>query len=197
MTKLPYHSALANGKMEDADPLPAGVVHLDQHGNVVTVWDINADPIPEAFLECDLIYCEPAFPAGMSKFDDRAGKEPYSYEEYATNFGRTLKELAKPTVMFIPERALKFTPAPDFTTEAMLNGNKTLVAFWNGAFSWGDDNHTIIRCLADNYDRVGDFCAGYGTTGRLFAEAGKGFVMSDYNAQCCGYIAANMEGWGA
>lgn len=196
MTKIPYHSALAKGQLEDAEALPSGVVHFDHRENSVQVWDINSDPIPEEFRECDLIYAEPAFPAGMAIFDERAGAKHTQYDVYATNFGRIIRELGKPTVMFLPDRALKFLPPPDFTTKVDLNGNLTMVAFWNGAFALGGSNKDLIRGLACEYNRVGDFCCGYGTTGRLFIEAGKNCVLSDYNPLCCGYVADHMEGWG-
>lgn len=197
MTDVPYHSALSKGKLEVATPLPSGVVHFDHRENSIQVWDVNNGEIPDEYRECDLIYCEPAFPAGLSKFDARAGVATPSYGEYASNFGRIISDLSKPTVMFIPKDALKFTPPPDFTTMAVLNDNPTMVAFWNGAFALGGTNHELIRDLALRYDCVGDFCCGYGTTGRLVIEAGKRCVLSDYNAECCGFVVEHMEHWGS
>lgn len=194
MTKIPYHSALAKGKLEEAAPLSG--LYLDTRNNACFVWDIVTDEIPDLFYECDLVYAEPAFPAGLKAFDQRAGRSTLTYSQYATAFGDIIRKLDRPTVLFIPPVALKFTPPPDYTTEADLNGNRTLVGFWNGAMAMGTTNKEIILTLAERYDRVGDFAAGYGTTGRLFIEAGRNCVLSDYNAQCCGYIAENMEGWG-
>lgn len=195
MDKIPYHSALKQGKGEEAEPLQG--VHTDAQGNTCFVWDVTTPDIPEAYLTCDLIYAEPSWPGGLERFDARAGVKTDSYAAYAGAIASFIERLNKPTVMFVGANALRHTPPPDFTVSAILNGNKVQAAFWNGAFATGNSNQEIIRNLAKRYDRVGDFCCGYGTTGRLFMEAGKTCVLTDYNANCCGYIAQEMKGWGA
>lgn len=196
MTDIPYHSALATGKLYEADPLPSGVVHFDHRENSVQCWDINNGVIPEEFYECDLIYAEPMWPAGVKNFDERAGVQTPSYPEHCLAVGGIITKLGKPTVMTTSKKMLATLPYPDMVTECDLNGGRAHIGFWHGAFAIGDTNQEIIRHLAAQYDRVGDFCAGYGTTGRLFIEAGKNAVLSDYNASCCGYIAKHMETWG-
>ena len=195
MEKIPYHSALKQGIAEEAEPLQG--VHTDAQGNTCFVWDVTAPEIPEAYYECDLIYAEPSWPGGLERFDERAGVKTESYAAYATAVARIITELGKPTVLFVGANALRHTPPPDFTTSAILNGNTVQAAFWNGAFALGNGSQDIIRSLAERYDRVGDFCCGYGTTGRLFMEAGKTCVLTDYNAKCCGFVAREMKGWGA
>lgn len=195
---LPYHSALSNGKLEDASPL-MGV--FEYEGSAVFPWDINAATlskgIPEPYYSCDVIYAEPAWPSGLAAFDQRAGVTSPPFSVYAQRLGYIIRMLGKPSVMFASDRALSCMPPADFVTDAGLNGNRTKVGFWNGAYALGNNNHEFIRDLASRYNRVGDFCCGYGTTGRLFREAGKTFVMSDYNTVCCGYVAREMKGWGS
>ena len=60
MTGIPYHSALQQGRLEDASPLE-GHFH-DGRGNSVFVWDVN-DPLPVLPDLPDLIYAEPSWPA--------------------------------------------------------------------------------------------------------------------------------------
>jgi len=194
VTGIPYHSALKKGERQESAPLD-GHFH-DGRGNQCFVWDVNDDTIPEAFKSCDLLYAEPSWPAGLKAFDERAGVQTRSYANYAANLGRIIRELQKPTVMMVSKITLRHMPLPDFTTIVDLNGNRADVGFWNGAFVVGATNRDLIRGLAQEYDLVGDFCAGYGTTGRLFIEAGKNCVLSDYNAECCGYIAEHMGTWG-
>ena len=133
---------------------------------------------------------------GLKAFDERAGVQTSSYADYAKSIGKLIANTATPCVMMVSKIALKHMPPPDYSTRVKLNGNMADVAFWNGAFATGPDNLTLIRELAQQYDLVWDFCAGYGNTGRLFVEAGKRCILSDYNAHCCGYIAEHMEGWG-
>lgn len=193
---IPYHSALKGGKLQNAKPLPHGVVHFDHRGNSVQVWDVNTQPVPDEFKECDLIYAEPMWPAGVKNFDARAGAATPSYGDHAKAVAALLRGLRVPTVMTTSKAMLKHMPRPDMTMVIDLNGNPADVAFWNGAVGFGDDNRSLIRDLATRYNVVGDWCAGYGTTGRLFIEVGKQAHMADYNADCCGFIAEHMEFWG-
>jgi len=189
---IPYHSALAAGKLEEGAPLAEPYCENECW---VMVWDVNDRAIPDPYHRCDLLYAEPSWPAGLKNFDARAGVETSSFRDYALSVRHIIETLNVPTVMFVGAQAQRLLPIPDYSIEADLNGNLTPVCFWNGAMASGASNKDIIRDLAQHYNVVGDFCCGYGTTGRLFKEAGREFVMSDYNAQVCGYVAANMDGW--
>lgn len=191
----PYHSALSKGQPQEAEPLTGKF--QDGRGNICFTWDVNNREIPDQYRSCDLIYAEPSWPAGLKEFDQRAGVGSPSYAYYATSLGLIIRELAVPTIMMISKITLRHLPPPDFTTVVILNGNRADVGFWNGAFAAGESNLELIRNLASQYNRVGDFCCGYGTTGRLFIEAGRTCVLTDYNAVCCGFVAQNMESWGA
>ena len=50
----------------------------------------------------------------------------------------------------------------------------------------------IMRSLAIRFNYVGDFCAGYGNTCRIFKEHGKSFIASDINPKCVYYIAKTL-----
>ncbi len=53
-----------------------------------------------------------------------------------------------------------------------------------------------IRYLFDEFPNVvACISGGYGRAGRIFYEAGKRFVMSDYNASCIGHIAKEWQMW--
>lgn len=194
MTNAPYHSALAQGRLQDAPPLTAPFTHM---GSTVLCWDINREPIPDAYHRCDVIYADPPWSGGISVFDQRAGVVSPDYDEHARRIGRIITDLGKPTVLLIGATLSARLPPADFSMSVMLNGTRAQASFWNGAYALGDVSTDLIRFLAKTYNCVGDFFCGYGTTGRLFAEAGKSFVMSDYNAQCCGFVAREMTGWWA
>lgn len=190
----PYHTALAQGRLEDAAPLHG---RHEADGCVVLRWDVTDGPPPADYQSCDLIYAEPAWPHGLPAFNARAGAEGLAFPTYAKAIGHAIQVLGKPTAIVGSLQALRHAPPPDMTTEVLLNGGKATLAFWNGAYAGGATTLEVLERLAQTYKRVGDFCAGYGMTGRVFRRAGGSFVLSDYNAQCCGYIAAHMEGWGA
>lgn len=189
-----YHSALSCGSLQDAIPLTSPFE--DSRGNCVFVWNTGTRDIPEAYSQCDLLYSEPAWPHGLKVFGDRANAEVPTYAEYSKGIGHIITELNKPTVLICSLQLIKHIKPPDLLTGTRLNGSVVPVGFWNGAFGLGSTSQMLMTDLASRYDRVGDFCAGYGNTGRTFVEGGKGCVLSDYNAKCCGYMAANMEGWG-
>lgn len=67
---------------------------------------------------------------------------------------------------------------------------------YNAGFttSW-DGTGELLGYLAARFDRVGDFCAGYGWAPRAFTRAGGSFVASDINPQCIGYIAEHAAEW--
>lgn len=56
-------------------------------------------------------------------------------------------------------------------------------------------NGEVLALLARKYKKVGDWCCGYGYSGRVFLSQGREAVLSDYNAKCIGYIANNYQTW--
>jgi hypothetical protein len=53
----------------------------------------------------------------------------------------------------------------------------------------------FLHALSQRYDLAGDFCCGYGRTGRFFLRSGKRAVLSDFNSTCIGYVAGMVETW--
>lgn len=185
-----YHSALKAGRLEDAEPF-SGV--FKKHGDITMCWDVHSSAIPDEADAADIFYAEPAWPAGFKTFNERAQiRNERSYADYCAAMARLIA-VGKPTVLFASKVMLKALPAPDMTVTADLNGNKADVGFWNGAFATGNTNHEIIANLAKQHEWVWDFCAGYGTTGRIFREEGGSFLLTDHNPFCIGYIKSWME----
>lgn len=192
--KSPYHTALSHGRTEGATPLH-GSYH-DGRRNHVYVWGLKGS-IPDPYRACDLIYGEPAWPAGLKEFDKRAGVTTESYAAHIADVARVMQSLNKPTVLVGSPAMLLKLPGLDLSGEILLNTAKATMGFYNGASPvFMPTTDALLHALALIYTRVGDFCCGYGNTGKIFLEAGRNCVLSDYNAECCGYVAAHLGKWG-
>ncbi len=164
-----------------------------------------ADGIPAEFETCDVIYSEPPWPAGYSKFHDRVGVTPrYTYAEWLSRLNADLDRLGKPWVMLAGKPMHRYLTYDRLVTVKLYTRRKHTGEFTlavrgdvgdlGGAE--GSDTPAVIRQLAARFNRVGDPCCGYGRTGKIFREFKKSFVMSDVSAECIGYIA-DQNGWSA
>lgn len=200
---IPYHSAVNVGPVEeDAYPLDRWV---SKDGKREAFAHDFADglQIPSEFDRCEVLYVEPPFPHGWKVFHERAGIEPkMSYNEFFHGVTKALAESGKPAVMLCstdPRVQLKAVPPAYSHRSALLVDSRTCVMLWYNLVPPKEfkTNTELIQWLATQYECVGDFASGYGYTGRLFSQAGKGWVLSDLDPSCIGYIAQHAEEWGA
>jgi len=157
--------------------------------------DIN-NGIPIAMHEADVWYSDIPWRDGYKKFSDRAGIEQIRpYTELLERLGREIMEISRPTVLITGKHAVRYL-LPESTVKVILNGSSAVACLW-GRFSFNGMLNTvdILKSLACEYQCIGDFCCGYGRAGKIFAQAGKRYVMSDLNPECVGYIAAHERGW--
>lgn len=184
-----YYSAL--GKEEDAEPkcwyeCDSGTAH---------VHDLSAG-IPAAMYKASVWYADLPWRAGFEKFGDRAGK-PQSLE-FSTLMGkinRLILAAEKPAVMVTGRHAKAFFN-PDAVSPCILNGSDAIAMLWKiRPFKGKPTGEQILANLALEFSTVGDFCCGYGTSGRIFKQAGRSFVLSDLSAKCIGHIAAHEKDW--
>lgn len=198
MDKLIYHSALSE---------PACDKSLDRFksgGSVAIAHDVFAGHLPEDFNACDVIYAEPAWRAGFEKFNKRAGVEDQrTYSEYLKVISTIVTALNKPSIVISGRHAKNGFSDYDAVVPVQLvipadpNGGDALAFLWNFPLDIeGMKTPAIIQLLAEHYGCVGDFCCGYGHTGKVFKENNKNFVLSDYNAKCIGYISEHEKEWG-
>lgn len=196
----PYHSALH----EPPSGLPSqqsyidGRVHAFQH-------DVLSDiELPPEFDQCDILYAEPPWQAGGHRFDERVGIHGRTNGQLWSRIVQIVYVSGKPAVLVAGaaegawlrnirgvqtvRTKLNSAPAVAYLIRDPLPGIDPLLH--------ADTSMTILRELAARYRVVGDFCCGYGRTGRVFVEAGGNAVLSDYNPQCIGYIAAHAGEWG-
>jgi len=167
----------------------------NEHGaasiSVPNVWRT----LPPEFASCDVFYSDPPWSRGYPTFNARAGGEWPPYTAFVLRLDRLALNLAPP-VIYVVDRSFARLCHADFTASLMLNGRPAVAASYRLAIPVAfKDSESLLELLARRFRRVGDFMAGYGRTGRVFAGLGGSFVLSDYNAHCIGYIANHAPGW--
>jgi hypothetical protein len=181
------HSALKNHNKVPSNPFS----HRDR--GAVFQWDAYGKAaLPESYSSVDVLFAALPWPTGWKVFEERAGA--VSGERSYAGFIRSVVEMtqatslpafyvtAKPSLKWFPSSWWRF-PVGLFGSTVDLVGTEPLPGA-EGEMKITD----FIAVLAKRFDCVGDFCCGYGQTGRIFAECGKTFVMSDYNDECIRYL---------
>jgi len=152
--------------------------------------DITKGPLPEQYAACDFIYSEPSWRAA---FPDSG-----SYKIFLAAIRGIIRADNRPKIIMTGRHALASFPTPTITKEIKLNGGSAIVT------GYGDevvrlfdveDARSIIENAASVFDRVGDFCCGYGRTARIFTRAGKKSVSSDIDQTSIGYIEDHYPAW--
>jgi len=165
------------------------------NGNLAFAHNVE-EGIPEFMDDVDVIYAELPWEDGYNLFYEAAGATPkQTYWEFLDKIQEQVREFGKPTLIPCGKKALKYLK-PDSYTMVLLNRKEVCLALWNIEDSWGRINVVdILHDLATRFNRVGDFACGYGRTGRIFAEHGKQWVLSDINPYCIGFIKDHALEW--
>lgn len=181
----------------------AGYDHFEGRGVAAFVHDIIDGPLPAAYQNCDVLVADLPWRKGFDEFNRRAGvRDGRSYPEFMKAVSRIVTaEAVCPTYLITGKHALPYLPQPDIVLPMRLNEDDAVaIGYRPGVEAFGDDYpiaQEFLHTLAENYTRVGDFCCGYGRTGRFFVRAGKRAVLSDMNRDCIGYIATHADEWSA
>lgn len=185
-----YHSALT-------EELEIGkeIIQAKFNGDIVFRHDITCG-LPGDFNRCDILYSEPSWLQGYSKFINRAGKETSNYNQYLASLSEIIETADKPIWIILGAHAYSRIPKPDRTLNIQLHNYRTTVLGWNDDTEYSfKTNYDFITELARTYNCVGDFCCGYGNTGKIFKEHNKSFVMSDINGKCVYQVAKELMGY--
>jgi hypothetical protein len=192
MNRAAYHSVYLNPVRSEPTMRWSG------QGSVAMVHDIMAGPLPTEYGDCDLLYADLPWRAGFDRYNERAGiADGRTYRQFIARVGDEVGRATGPVVLVAGRHALRFLPKPAATLPIRLPASDHAIALtYNLALSplWGD-TAGLLAFLATGFERVGDFCCGYGWSSRAFTRAGKTFVASDHNAECVGYISAHARGW--
>lgn len=181
-----YNSALKSKKTSTVITEPTE--HFKLGNSIGQRWNIITEPPPQALYECDVVYCEPPFPAGIKIFDQRAGETTLSYQLFAEKFAAAWETIAVPKYAIINSRLYKKLPKPDGIIKIKLNHNNEQIAWWNGAPEpqEGCSNLAICNWLGSKFTRMADITCGYGSPLIQFCKAreGNSFFGSDYDPHC-------------
>ena len=191
MTPEPYHTALKGGRLEAAFPVAR---HVTARGSVAVVHDIRR-PLPVPYAACDVFYAD--LPGrGLQTFNERAGAEQ-GMQELLSGVAAAIRQVEAPVFLTALRMHERHLPGPAVRQETTLNGVPAVLLGYGLDPGPVPSAETLLEQLArdDALTCIGDFLCGYGRTGRVFAEHGKRFVMSDYNPTCIGYIAAHAGEW--
>ena len=184
-----YNSALRrNASLAVASE---AVEYFAQDGNVGRRWNIVTEAPPRELYQCDVFYCEPPFPSGLTVFDQRAGEKTGSYSDFATGFARFWSDIPAPKYSVINSALLKKLPEPHAIVAIKLNGVKENLACWHAAVPPANMT-TLEFCewLGHRHRRMADITCGYGMQLMHFkkARSGNTFVGTDYDPHCIGVL---------
>ena len=189
--KVIYHTAL-KPELEISEKLD----FFQNDGNVVLKHDITTGPHKYLF-KCDVIYSEPAWLAGYQLFLNRAGAKHSQYYEFIQIMSEMPDILKIPYFLIIGKHVFNKFNNYDLIKNITLNGSKAFLIGYNlyGIKIQIKDNMTnyeFIQLLSQYYNCVGDFCCGYGNSGRIFKGNRKHFILSDINGKCIYYVAKEL-----
>lgn len=178
----------------------------DPLGNLARRWSITAGAVPDWSPPCDLVYGDLPWPDGYKTFAHRAGFLAPPFEVFmgaVLSLTNDARQRWDATVIWtLGAKALyrlqAFNAIDFLVIPCRLNGDLISMAIAGTpriALVGGEDTAKLLARLAGAYDRVFDPCAGYGRAGRIFAQAGKRFTLTDINPRCIGRIALDAPGW--
>lgn len=191
-----YHSA-------HKKPVRVEVGHDHFRGSGVTafVHDITAGDLPADFHDCDVLVTDLPWRKGFDEFNRRAGvSDGRTYPEFMRAVSAVVTAATVPTWLITGKHAEPYLPAADITLPMRLNEDEAVAyGYRPGPEAFGDYGiaQEFLHALTQHYDKAGDFCCGYGRTGRFFVRAVKQAVLSDINRLCIGYIATHADEWTA
>lgn len=190
-----YHSA--HRPVQDAPPMQ----RWEGADCLAFVHDLMSMPgLPAQFDACDVLTAEIPWQRGFATFNERAGVEDErTYHGFLGRVSEIVVAATVPVYLITGRHALPRLPAPDTITDTRLNEWDAVILGYRpdpaiGGTTFGVVQEMLHR-LSQRYDVAGDFCCGYGRTGRIFLRSGKRAVLSDFNASCVGYIAEHAPGW--
>jgi hypothetical protein len=167
---------------------------------VAFVHDIlSSGTLPADYNMCDVLVTDLPWQRGYETFNERAGVDDgRTYATFMQRVAELVEATDVPTYLITGKHALSRLPTPAMTLPMMLNEWEAIAICYRPG-SEADGRYGVapefLHALAQRYAVAGDFCAGYGRTGRFFLRSGKAAVLSDFNPRCVGYIAENAPTW--
>jgi hypothetical protein len=193
--KKAYHSALKKELNIDNE-----LYYRQKDDNIAFQHDIT-EGIPLIYNQCDVLYSEVSWSHGYNIFAERAKVVSSTYLEYINILIEMIKTNKSQPIFLIVENKIKhlFTNAiSDLTINQLkLHSYPTTLIISNYQNDFLENssiitNYDLLYYLAQNFNKVGDFCCGYGNTAKIFKQYNKNFICSDINPKCIYYIAKEL-----
>lgn len=182
---------------------PVGATPLDRWegaGCVAFVHDLMSSPdLPDEYAACDVLVTDLPWQVGFDTFNQRASiADGRTYAAFMARVSEIVEQMVVPVWLVTGRHALRYLPQPVTVLPTMLNEDEAVaIGYQPGGEADGRYGVApeLLHALAQRYEVAGDFCCGYGRTGRFFLRSGERAVLSDFNPQCIGYIAEHAPGW--
>jgi hypothetical protein len=186
--------------LPQADYPPVEVWRSEFHGSYALRHDLLAGPIPWQFAYASVLYAELPWKTGFDEYNDRAQvDDDRTWRQFLAAVSDVITDAKQPAVVLVGPHAVPYLPDPDQNIPVILahlpKPPTVRALVYRTRVAEVPDNTELLTWLAGQYSCIGDFCCGYGWSGRIFAENGGTFVLSDYNPRCIGYIAAHGTDW--
>lgn len=187
-----YHTALNTG--DSLNEWPA--VDTFRGVNGISFQHDLFDGIPIVMTHADVIYSDLPWRDGFSVFARKLGTNQRGrYIDLLNQLAGEVREVGLPTVLVTGKHAVRYLH-PDHTSPVQLNGGDAIACLW-GLQPWTKTKGSIelLVRLTVEFQMVADPCCGFGRSGRVFAQQGRRYIMSDLNARCIGYISKTEATW--
>jgi hypothetical protein len=185
-----YHTALASGKIEQA--LPIDTFH---YGKSVAFRHDIFDDYPDIYDTCDIIYFDPPWREGAKVFDARVGIPNRTFSQLTKRLSELILQTKTPVILSCGQWGKRDLPTPSWSMRADLKGTvgKCYLFGYRANKPELQNDLSLMTYLALRYNRLGNWFCGYGNIAFEAIKHGKTFVISDYNAECIGYIAERLK----
>lgn len=176
---------------------------FEHKGSIAFVHDVvvSRGRLPREYAPCDVIYTEMAWRPGYARFLDRAQAPASTFAQYLTSLNTVVSGLTIPVCVVTGKSLVRYFPQPTqrldiFFPDTLHKKGQCVALVYRMTITHAvRETLDVLTEIAGRFNCVGDPCCGYGNTGRAFAEAGRRFVLSDFNARCIGWIAQHASLW--
>lgn len=155
------------------------------NNNYVLQHDICDVDIPDIFYTADAVFVVTAFQYGYKLFIENTIAKGTVFHQYLEGISRALNALKKPSFVICNRHYIKRLK-PYRVEEIVFDRFDTndVCAIWN--YDGYVPEHTVdlMRMIGGKYDKILDFCCGYGE----IANYAKHFILSDVNTGCLAYV---------
>jgi hypothetical protein len=160
---------------------------------------LSSQALPPEYVTCDVMVTDLPWKRGYDTFNERAVvSDGRTYDQFMERVAEFAVATDVPLWLVTGKHALAYLPQPDSVLSMRLNEDDALAIGYRPGPEVEQDygvTQEFLHALAQRYTVAGDWCAGYGRTGRFFLRAGKHAVLSDFNPRCIGYIAEHAPSW--